>query len=177
MKHKRQTNYANFFKVKNKTKWTPKETHYTLKTFIDLIQHEINGIKTKKVKISKSKLSNGEQEAMKHLAKLKDINISTADKGGAVVIMDTENYIKEVNAQLSEMLQTDPTLQHNEKVNDILYRFHNENLLFEKTAEGLRITNSKAPKLYTTPKIHRENNPGRPVIKPINYHTSEIPRF
>ena len=119
---------------------------------------------------------------MKHLAKLKDINTSTADKGGAVVIMDTENYIKEVNAQLSDqinykMLQTDPTLQHNEKVNDALYRFQNENLLFEKTAEGLKITNSKAPKLYTTPKIHRENNPGRPVIKPINYHTSEIPRF
>ena len=182
MKHKRQTNYANFFKVKNKTKWTPKETHYTLKTFIDLIQHEINGIKTKKVKISKSKLSNGEQEAMKHLAKLKDINISTADKGGTVVIMDTENYIKEVNAQLSDkinykMLQKDPTLKHNEKVNDTLYRFQNENPLFKKTAEGLKIINSKAPKLYTTPKIHRENNPGRPVIKPINYHTSEIPRF
>ena len=72
---------------------------------------------------------------MKHLAKLKDINISTADKGGTVVIMDTENYIKEVNAQLSDkinykMLQKDPTLKHNEKVNDTLYRFQNENPLF-----------------------------------------------
>ena len=83
---------------------------------------------------------------MKHLAKWKDINIDTADKGGAVVFMDTENYIKEVNRQLSDkihykMLQTDPTLQHNKKVNDILYRFQNENLLFKKTAKGLKVTN------------------------------------
>ena len=28
--------------------------------------------------------------------------ITTADKGGAVVIMDAENYIKEVNRQLSD---------------------------------------------------------------------------
>ena len=96
--------------------------------------------------------------------------------------MDTENYIKEVNRQLSDkihykMLQTDPTLQHNKKVNDILYRFQNENLLFKKTAKGLKVTNSKAPKFYTKPKIHRKNNPGRPVIKPINCYTSKIPRF
>ena len=52
---------------------------------------------------------------MKHLAKRKDINIDTANKGGAVVFMDTENYIKEVNRPLSDkinykMLQADPTL-------------------------------------------------------------------
>ena len=36
------------FKAKNKTKWTPKETHHTLKTFINLVQHDINEIKIKK---------------------------------------------------------------------------------------------------------------------------------
>ena len=115
MKHKRQTNYINLSKSKKKTKWTPKETHHTLKTFIDLIQHDINDIKTKQVKNPKSNLSNGEKEAMKHLAKRKDINIDTANKGGGVVFMDTENYIKEVNRPLSDkinykMLQADPTL-------------------------------------------------------------------
>ena len=34
---------------------------------------------------------------MKHLAKRRDIIITTADKGGAEVVMDTENYIKETN--------------------------------------------------------------------------------
>ena len=39
---------------------------------------------------------------MKHLAKRRDIIVITVDKGGAVVIMDTENYIKGVNHQLSD---------------------------------------------------------------------------
>ena len=37
--------------------------------------------------------------------------------------------------------------------------------------------NLKTSKLYITPKIHKENNPGRPVVDSINSHTSEISRF
>ena len=39
---------------------------------------------------------------MKHFAKQMVIIISTADKGGAVVIMDIENCIKEANHKLSD---------------------------------------------------------------------------
>ena len=60
------------FKVKNKTKWIPKETHHTLNTFTDLVQHDINEMQIKKVKNPKSNPSNGEQEAMKHIAKRRD---------------------------------------------------------------------------------------------------------
>ena len=30
---------------------------------------------------------------------------------------------------------------------------------------------------YISPEIHKENNPGRPVINSINYHISEISPF
>ena len=81
------------------------------------MQHDINEIKTKKMKNPKCSLSNGEQEAMKHLVKRRNIIINIADKGGTVV-MNTENYIKEPTRQLSDknsykILQTDPTLQRN----------------------------------------------------------------
>ena len=62
------------FKFKNKTKWLPKETHQIPKTFIDLVQNDISEIKMKKVKNPLSNLSNGEQVAMKHLAKRRDID-------------------------------------------------------------------------------------------------------
>ena len=35
----------------------------------------------------------------------------------------------------------------------------------------------RTPKFYITPKILKENNPGRPVINSINCHTSEISCF
>ena len=89
------------------------------------MQHDINEIKTKKVKNPKSKLSMREPEVMKHLAKQRDIIITTANKGDAVVIMDTENYIKEANCQLHDknnyiILQTHPNLQHHKVVNGTL---------------------------------------------------------
>ena len=48
-----------------------------LKTFIDLVQHDINEIKIEQVENPKSSLSNAEQEAMKHLSRQSDIIITT----------------------------------------------------------------------------------------------------
>ena len=42
----------------------------------------------------------GEREAVKELSKREDIIINNADKGGAVVIVDTNDYIKEAERQL-----------------------------------------------------------------------------
>ena len=96
--------------------------------------------------------------------------------------MDVEKYISEANRQLSDKrnykkLQEDPTLQHSNLVNDTMNRFKKRNLLSKKLADGLKSVNAKTPKFYISPKIHKENNPGRPVINSINYYTSEISRF
>ena len=88
---------------------------------------------------------------MEKLAKRKDIT-TNADKGGTALIMDVEKYINEANRQLSDKrnykkLQEDPTLQHNNLVNDIIDRFKKENLLFKKLADGLKSVNPKNPKV------------------------------
>ena len=86
------------------------------------------------MKNPKSNLSNGEQEAMKHFAKRRDIIITTADKGGAVVVMDTENYIKETNFR-KKQLQNTSNRSHfttQKKVNDTLDQFKNEKNAFQK---------------------------------------------
>ena len=62
-------------------------------------------------------------------------------------------------------------------VNDTISRFKKENLLSNKLADGLKPVNPKTPKFYISPKIHKENNPGRLVVNSINCHTSEISRF
>ena len=94
---------------------------------------------------------------MKHLSKRRDIIIAIADKGGVVVIMDTENYIKEANRQLFDKnnyktLQINPILQHNKMVNDTIDRYKNENLLSEKIAEGLKVINPKTSNFILHPK-------------------------
>ena len=119
---------------------------------------------------------------MEELAKRKYLIITNADKGGTAVIIDTDSYINEANRQLSDKasykkLAQDVTLQHNRMVNQTIERIKNEKLLPQETADGLKVTNPKTAKFYISPKIHKPNNPGRPVINSIECHTSEISRF
>ena len=88
--------------------------------------------KTNKKK-NKSNLTYKEHAAMEELTKRKDLIITNADKGAAVVIMDTDSNIKEANQQLSDkasykQLTQDPTLQHNRMVYQTIERFKNEKL-------------------------------------------------
>ena len=127
------------------------------------------------MKNPKPNLSNGEQKALEKLAKRKDIILTHADKGGAVVIMDVEKHINQANHQLSDKrnckrLQEDPTLRHTNFVNDTIDRFIRENLLSKKLVDGVKSVNPKTPKFYLSPKIHKEKNS-------IICHTSEISHF
>ena len=93
--------------------------------------------------------------------------------------MDIEKYISEAQRQLNDennykKLQTDPTLQHNKLVNDTVERFLKDKSIPTKIADGLITSNPRTPKFYIPPKIHKENNPGRPVISSINCHKSKI---
>ena len=90
------------FKIKNKEKWTPKEKHDTVSTYIDLVENDINALMKEPTKKLKSNLTYKEHAAMEELAKRKDLIITNADKSGAVVTMDTDSYMKEANWQLSD---------------------------------------------------------------------------
>ena len=118
---------------------------------------------------------------MKELPKRKDLIITNAEKCGVVVIMDTESFIKGANWQLSDktsykQITQNPTSQHKRMVTQTLDMFKNRKLHSKKTEHGLKISNPKARKFYITLKIHKPNNPGRPVITSIEFHTSEISR-
>ena len=77
----------------------------------------------------------------------------------------SKNPIDNLSGKVSyKQLTQDPTLQHNRMVNQTIERFKNEKLHPQKTADGLKVSNSKTPKFYVSSKIHKPNNPGRPVI-------------
>ena len=44
-------------------------------------------------------------------------------------------------------------------------------------AKNLKSVNPKTPKLYLLPKIHKEGNPGRPVMSSVECHTERISAF
>ena len=76
----------------------PRKTHHKVGTNIDLVENDINVLIKQSIKKLKSNLTNNEEIAMEEL----DFIITNADKGGAVIIMATDNYIKETYQQLSD---------------------------------------------------------------------------
>ena len=105
-----------------------------------------------------------------------------ADKGDVAVILDMKDHINETSRQLNytnnyKQLDFNPTELHIEKIKSEINNLKNENLLTLKTANSLLEEKIKTPDFHLLPKIHKANNPGRPVISSINCHTSRISEF
>ena len=101
--------------------WLPKDTHHTVKTYIQKVRNDFESYSSTP-NPTRPNLSPGEKEAMENLAGREDIIISKADKGGAVVIQDVEDYIQEANRQLNDSefyrkVDRDLTKEHSEEVN------------------------------------------------------------
>ena len=146
---------------------------------ITAIDHGIKSSKTKK--LPRDNQTKSEYEVLLNLRKRNDIIIAKADKGNAVGILDINDYIDKVNRQLKdannyEQLDFEPTELHTEKIISEINNLKNENLLTIKTANSLLEEKIKTPEFHL-PKIHKANNPGRPVISSSNCYTSRISEF
>ena len=149
-------------------------------TILTAINHDIKSSKTKK--LPRDNLTKSEREALLNLQKRNDIIITKADKGGAVVILDINDYIDEANRQLNdtnnyEQLDFDPIELHTEKIKSEINNLKNENPLTLRTANSLLKEKIKTPEFHLLPKIHKANNAGGPAISSVNCHTSRTSEF
>ena len=106
---------------------------------------------------------------MRELYNNTNIVIKPADKGGSIVIMNTTDYITEVERQLKnpdhyEKLQEDPTLKYNTHINNLINQAWRLNIIDDTTYNNLLTKNQRIPTSYLLPKIHKQNNPGRPIV-------------
>ena len=62
-------------------------------------------------------------------------------------------------------------------VNDTIETFHCQQLLAKHIAGNKKTTNVKTPHFYITPKVHKKDISGRPVVSSIECHTSKLCKF
>ena len=134
---------------------------------------------SKTKKLPRDNLRKSELEALLNPQKKNYIIITKADKGGTVVKLDIKDYIDEANRQLNDtnnykQLDFDPTELHTEKIKSKINKLKNENPLNLKTVSSLLEEKTQTPEFHLLPKIHKANNPGRPIISSVNSHTSRI---
>ena len=162
--------------------WEPSNTHHTVSTFLEKFKNDAITELNKAKPNSTRNLSTMELKALESLQERSDIIITKADKGGATVIIDVKDYIIEANRQLNDTnfyqkLDRDPTEKHLDLVNNAIDTLHKQKHINQKLAEGLKLPTAKTPKFYLLPKIHKEGNPGRPVVSSIECHTSRISEY
>ena len=170
---------------KSNSTWEPSNIHHTVKTFTEDFSRQIKlslETETSERGTNRKNLNKMETRAMDNLKNRDDIVITKADKGGAVVINGVTEYIKEANRQLSDKnfykkLTHNPTSEHAALVDNAIDNLKHRGALDEKTAKKLKTDNPKTPKLYFLPKIHKPNNPGRPVVSSIGCHTEKISHY
>ena len=87
---------------------------------------------------------------MQELQSRNDKVIADANKGRAVVILDVEDYLKEVERQLNNkenyrQVNYDPITTNNETIHKVISRLQKENLLSRNISERLKTENPKTP--------------------------------
>ena len=173
--------YMGYTKKTNK-EWLPKDIHHSVKTFIEAVERDLEQENNEdKIEVRKN-LTKEEINSLNKLTKREDIIITKADKGGAVVIINVEDYLKEAKRQLDntefyQKVGNDLTETHAEIVNKAIKNFAKEKLLPEQVAKALLVEDPKTAKFYLLPKIHKKNNPGRPITNAIGCATSTIAEF
>lgn len=173
---------ATRFRPQPNKKWTPPKPHHTINTFIESFENQVKKDMTTNKPSMVKNLTQKEIKALKDLQQRDDIIIINADKGGAITILDTEQYVNEANRQLNneqcyQKLDANPTLNHVNTVNDTIDLFKSQHKIPENVAEGLKVKNPKTPTLKLPPKVHKEGHPGRPLVSSIDSPTSKISEY
>ncbi|XP_056408807.1 uncharacterized protein LOC130317324 [Hyla sarda] len=160
--------------IKIPSRFTPPRGPPAVETFIDFIKRDISSLRKE---ISKGTLhypnnfTSSEIRALGDLQNDKAIIIKPADKGGAIVVQDTTEYIREIHSQLNDTsiyrkLDSDPVKKIEQKILECIDHYLELNIIDSKTHTFLRKEHPITPVLYTLPKIHKnlQHPPGRPIV-------------
>ena len=161
--------------------WTPptgQDPH--LDTYCLLTQEELYHTTTRPPKYYN--LTKKERDALHDLANDTEIVIKPADKGGKIVIMDRQDYEQDCERQLQDEEHYTEVLPNHYKtiqrdIKDTLQTLRNQNAIDETTQNQLYNPRARIPPFYTIPKIHKEGNPGRPIVSGIQSPTENISKF
>ena len=168
-------------KFRNPSTWSPNEgADTTLDLYIKSIKMDILLQPPKQVR--HYNLTKNQYQGLKELCANPHITLKKADKGSAVVCMNTSDYIHEVLRQLSNTLSyttlhNDPTTSYTQEIRGVLGDMLNEDLIDDIVMDYLDVENARPGRFYILPKIHKPFIPGRPICSSNNHPTERISEF
>ena len=167
-------------KVPSNSPFTPRRNLCReLDLYIDMMEMKIPYLHLKN---TRPNITREEREAIRQLKDNNNIIIRPADKGGAIVILDLDDYINEGLRQLNDTnvyrkLSGNPTLNFNRDINNFIVTMYNYGHLTSSDKKSLITTQARTPVMYFLPKLHKANRPGRPIVSAVNSPTDLLSAF
>ncbi len=126
----------------------------------------------KQTKTLESNITSGEREALDKLKRDRSIKVLPADKGTAMVVMDSKEYDAKCLKMLSDkdtyevIKKGDPTASLQRQLIDKLKAIKKSGNLSDSKYSQMRPSGNKspAPKFYGLPKIHKDGTPLRGIV-------------
>ena len=180
-----QTQYKNNLHRKSNWKQPKPDNKNLINYFTRTEQNVINFIKNTEIAEAIPNISQKETNTLKTIKNNKNIIIKKADKGGAVVVMDKQDYIDKIEKHLKDEISYEKVKDNKYVLKDletniisfletILYHHHiNENTYKYLIPPEKPRTNL----FYILPKVHKQEVPGRPIVSSVNSVTENISEF
>ena len=108
--------------------------------------------------------------------------ILPTDKGDGTCVVSREDYVKEGNRQLSDpstykILNHDIINKVKKSVEELLVGMKKDNVIDQNLYSSLLPTSPVPGRLYFLPKVHKQGNPGRPIISSNGTATEKLSAF
>ena len=160
--------------------WTPPVGYNTqFERFVNCVTQDALDHTPAKVRPN---LTRQQKSAIKSLKENPDITIKPADKGGAIVIWNTTDYVKEATRQLSrrdhyEVLLSDPTNKYCKEITGLIKTSRDSGNMSAQDAKYLLSFQPRLATFYMLPKIHKKDVPGRPIVSACGCPTERISAY
>ena len=130
---------------------------------------------------SRSNVTHKQQKALRSILKRDDLVVKPADKGGAIVVLTRSAYVAEAERQLSDTTfyrkdSEDLTITNLNIIKDTIQEEIDSGNL-SPSAICMVSSSAKCSRFYLTIKIHKQGNPGRPVISGCGAPTEQLSAF
>ena len=106
----------------------------------------------------------------------KEVVFTRADKGKTIIAIDKVDYISKTKDFIESHyfpLNKDPTDEYQKEIKKVVQ----DSILFDEfESNKITLMNPQAPKLYSFIKLHKENNPIRPVVSFIAAPSTRLSR-
>jgi hypothetical protein len=163
-----------------KSNWRPPVPNKTLEAYKAAVRYDL--ATRPLAKDYNHNLTREQWRALNELTTKPDIIIKKADKGSAVVLMNTTDYLREGLRQLQDrkfykLMDHDPTELYASEIDQVLLEMRGNNLITTKNYEYLKPQNCKEGRFYMLPKIHKKGAQCCPICSTVGHPTNKISQF